>query len=71
MVDLLWNAGNIEGAIRLEELWNDIAARYSFNLLCAYTKASLLKHSHNAAFHRICKHHRNVVPCEPVGGVAS
>lgn len=71
MVDLLWNAGNVEGAIALEGLWNDIAAKYSFNLLCAYSKGSSLKNSHNAAFHRICKHHGTVVPCEPVSQVAS
>lgn len=71
MVDLLWNAGNIEGAIALEALWNDIAAKYTFNLLCAYTKASSLKKSHNAAFHRICQHHGAVVPCEPLDQATS
>jgi hypothetical protein len=71
MVDLLWNAGNIEAAIKVEQLWNDIAAKYSFNLLCAYSKASALEQSHNAAFHRICQHHGTVVPCEAVGGASS
>jgi hypothetical protein len=61
MVDLLWNAGNVEGAIELEKLWNDIAAKYAFNLLCAYSKGSDLKHSHNEAFARICKHHGSIV----------
>jgi hypothetical protein len=61
MVDLLWAAGNIEGAIALEKLWNDIAAKYAFNLLCAYSKESALKHSHNEAFTRICGHHGSVL----------
>lgn len=64
MVDLLWNAGNVEGAIAVEQLWNDIAAKYSFNLLCAYSKGSSLINAHNEAFHRICKHHGSVVRCE-------
>ena len=61
MVDLLWSAGNVEGAIELEKLWNEIAAKYAFNLLCAYSKGSALKHSHNEAFARICGHHGSVV----------
>ena len=36
MVDLLWRDANPEGAIRLEELWNDLIGAYSFSLLCAY-----------------------------------
>jgi hypothetical protein len=61
MVDLLWNAGNVEGAIAVEQLWNDIAAKYSFNLLCAYSMGSSLRQSHNEAFERICKHHGSVL----------
>lgn len=36
MVVRLWQAGNAEGAYHLEEFWNLLAHRYSFNLLCAY-----------------------------------
>src|ERR1044072_1414513 len=61
MVDLLWNAGNVDGAVELERLWNDIAKRYAFNLLCAYSKGSALEHSHNEAFARICHHHGSVL----------
>jgi hypothetical protein len=64
MVDLLWSSGNINGAIELEQLWNDIATKYSFNLLCAYSKGASLKNSHNEAFARICSHHGKVLPCE-------
>ena len=42
MVDLLWKDGNVDGAIALEELWNALAARYSFTLLCAYRDGQLL-----------------------------
>lgn len=36
MVNLLWLEGNFFGALRLEELWNELARHYSFVLLCSY-----------------------------------
>jgi signal transduction histidine kinase len=64
MVDLLWKDGNTDGAIRLEELWNDLAASYSFSLLCAYAMGNFYKESHAADFQRICHAHSHVLPTE-------
>src|SRR6185503_5299900 len=36
MVNLLWQKGREEAAIRLEEYWNKIIQRRSFTLFCAY-----------------------------------
>jgi hypothetical protein len=36
MVVRLWQRGNPEAALRLEELWNLLAQRHAFSLLCAY-----------------------------------
>lgn len=36
MVQLLWEAGNVNEAIALESLWNELASRSSFSLYCAY-----------------------------------
>jgi len=36
IVDLLWAEGRTADAVQLEEMWNDLAREYSFNLLCAY-----------------------------------
>ena len=36
MVALLWAEGERNGALVLEELWNDLTRRMSFPLLCAY-----------------------------------
>jgi MEDS: MEthanogen/methylotroph, DcmR Sensory domain len=36
MVDVLWRRGQREGAIALEELWNELAKTRSFALLCGY-----------------------------------
>jgi signal transduction histidine kinase len=36
MGSLLWSSGRHDAALHLEELWNDLAKRYSFTLYCAY-----------------------------------
>lgn len=36
MVDILWRAGDVSGAMQLEDLWNDLQRRTGFELLCAY-----------------------------------
>jgi signal transduction histidine kinase len=64
MVDLLWRDGNTDGAIRLEELWNDLANTYEFQLLCAYAMGNFYKSSDAERFHTICRQHTHVVPTE-------
>ncbi|HUQ20704.1 MAG TPA: ATP-binding protein [Gemmatimonadaceae bacterium] len=64
MVDLLWKDGNTDGAIRLEEMWNDLAKSYSFSLLCAYAMGNFYKESHSGDFQRICQSHGHVIPTE-------
>jgi signal transduction histidine kinase len=64
MVDLLWRDGNPEGAIRLEELWNDLAEHYTFNLLCAYPMGNFYSESHAANFEHVCRTHSHVFPAE-------
>ena len=41
MVALLWDAGRVPLAIELEELWNGLAARFPFGLLCGYPASVL------------------------------
>ena len=36
MLDILWQAGRRDPAIRLEELWNELARLQTFSLFCAY-----------------------------------
>jgi PAS domain S-box-containing protein len=64
MVDLLWKDGNVEGAIALEELWNGLARKYAFNLLCAYSMGNFFKEAHTHSFRAICEHHGRVSPTE-------
>jgi signal transduction histidine kinase len=64
LVDLLCCEGNIEGAIRLEELWSELAETYTFSLLCAYSLGSFVEDTHDAALRAICNQHAHVLPTE-------
>jgi hypothetical protein len=62
MVALLWAQGNPEGAIALEKLWNTLAERRRFSLLCAYPVKTLGKA--HAGFDEMCAAHTHVLPSE-------
>lgn len=64
MVDLLWRDGNTEGALQLEQLWNDLAHTYEFSLLCAYAMGSFYRSGDAEGFQQICRHHTCVTPTE-------
>ncbi|HKR08137.1 MAG TPA: MEDS domain-containing protein [Gemmatimonadaceae bacterium] len=64
MVDLLFKDGNIEGAVALEELWNELAAKYKYSLLCAYSIENFLHESGVADFRRVCDQHTNALPLD-------
>jgi KaiC/GvpD/RAD55 family RecA-like ATPase len=59
MVDVLWKKGNPDAAIRLEILWNRLAQRYGFALLCGYAMDNFYKQT--AGFEAICREHTHVV----------
>jgi hypothetical protein len=62
MVDLLAERAQIDAAIKLEQLWNELARRRNFSLLCGYkmdvfdlsTQTGLLPH--------VCAEHSHVLP---------
>ncbi len=43
MVDLLWQAGNTNGALALEQLWNLAIAKHDICLLCTYCTANCVE----------------------------
>ncbi|MDQ3962474.1 MAG: MEDS domain-containing protein [Actinomycetota bacterium] len=63
LVALLWANDDIAGALRLEELWNDLATRQPFKLLCGYPLRAFDKDP-TGAFHTVCELHERVVPTE-------
>lgn len=64
MVDVLWKSGNSEGALRLEELWNELAHVHRFSLLCAYSMGNFYQQSDAALLQAVCERHTHVVPVE-------
>jgi hypothetical protein len=44
MVALLWQQGNIRGALDLEQLWNELQAGVQCPLLCAYAESDVGRH---------------------------
>ena len=64
MVSLLWAQGKPDAAIRLEQLWNDLAKNHSFSLRCAYPIASFAREEDGEPFLNICAEHSAVIPSE-------
>jgi PAS domain S-box-containing protein len=64
MVALLWSDGNVEGAVRLEELWNTLALRHAFELFCAYPIKGFASSASQRPFLHICQAHSRVLPAE-------
>jgi signal transduction histidine kinase len=64
MVALLWAAGNSEAAVRLEQLWNDLARTYPLSLRCAYPMTGFGREDHGDLFLKICAEHSHVIPVE-------
>ena len=64
MVDLLLASGNASAALRLEDLWNELAHSYRFSLLCAYAMDRFADADLTPAFAKICVQHGHVFPGE-------
>jgi PAS domain S-box-containing protein len=64
MVALLWAEGDRAAAIRLEELWNDLAKLHSFVLFCAYPMQGFGGEEYEKEFTEICQKHSQVIPAE-------
>ena len=64
MVDLLWRAGSPDVAIELERLWNALADKYSFRLLCAYGMDNFASAFDADRFQAICRQHDRALPTE-------
>jgi hypothetical protein len=62
MVDVLSRAGRHEAAIELEELWNDLARRRDFSLLCGYRLDVFDRESQASMLPQVCRAHSHVLP---------
>ena len=70
MVALLWAEGKRDATLRLEELWNELSEKYTFDLLCGYPIGVFDRMEHRQLFFSICGEHTEVNPAEsyPVNG---
>lgn len=62
MVDILWRDANPEGAIRLESLWNLLAATEHFMLLCGYSIGNFYQPCDGYDIADVCHVHARVLP---------
>jgi len=64
MVDLLCERGSRGGAARMEELWNRLARRRSFSLLCGYRVDVFDRDAQLSVLPEICRAHSHVLPAD-------
>ncbi len=69
MVDVLWRDGETTAALRVEELWNELARTRPFELLCAYAMGNFYREGDSQRFREICQCHARVIPAESFGGL--
>jgi DNA-binding response OmpR family regulator len=58
--DLLWKQGNVEAAIQVEQLCNELTKRYDVDILCGYSLGSFQGGIDNHMFEKICAEHSAV-----------
>lgn len=71
MVARLWQQRDVMGAVQLERLWNDLAERTPFGLLCAYPLELMTDAGASEAFDVVCDLHSHVVEGAPDPGAES
>ena len=71
LVALLWAEGKREEAIRVEQLWNNLARKHYFSLLCAYPITGFDNDPHIEPFLKMCAQHSGVVPSESYVGLSN
>ena len=68
MVDVLWQRGEREAAIRLEEYWNELGRLQTFSLFCAYRLSPLDPASYGGPLESVCRTHTHLIPHHDVQG---
>jgi hypothetical protein len=61
MVNVLWQEGKQEAAIRVEEYWNELARLYPFSLFCSYMLDVHHDHAYNGPLEEIGRTHSDIL----------
>ncbi len=64
MVDVLWRGGNAPAALRLEELWNELAGTHRFSLLCAYALDNFYREADAGLLEEVIRRHTHSFPAD-------
>ncbi|HEY2905863.1 MAG TPA: MEDS domain-containing protein [Vicinamibacterales bacterium] len=64
LVALAWASGHHDTAMRIEELWNELASARKFSVCCAYPMTGFAANAHAPSFLKICAHHSHVFPAQ-------
>ncbi|MEA3192710.1 MAG: hypothetical protein QOD26_1043 [Betaproteobacteria bacterium] len=67
MVDVLWQRGERDAALQLEEFWNELARLQAFPLFCAYRMDPLDDGVYGGALESVCKAHTHYIPALDYG----
>lgn len=62
MVAVLWENGQKQASLQLEDLWNDLGRSRAFHLSCGWPLRFFSRREDNAALNRICSQHTQVTP---------
>jgi hypothetical protein len=65
MVDVLAESGDLQAAEEVERLWNRLAQRVPFRLLCGYASAHFADEKMERHLHTICSLHGAATATEP------
>jgi DNA-binding NarL/FixJ family response regulator len=57
---VLWAQGNVDGAIQLEHLWDEIAKTHDVDILCGYVLTSFQREQEGDIYEKICAEHSTV-----------
>lgn len=62
MMDVLWENGQYDTAMQLEDLWNDLSQKQEFSLLCSYSLDSLDTNAYDESLEWILRCHKHLIP---------
>lgn len=61
ITNVLWHAGEVDAAVRLEDLWNALAGSYSFSLFCGFTMDVRCEHAYVAPLEELGRTHSDIL----------
>ena len=65
-VHILLAAGNLEGTIKLEQMWDEISESYEVDILCGYFRSAFTNEQDTSMIERVCAQHSAVHGQEPL-----